>query len=118
MTPQEYSTLEAVSRRYLHRRALTELELVVVHTVLDYSCAVGVGVARFKRFKFFCAQCGSGKNKISPALARVESYEIVRVDRREWTIEFCADPALWRVPMRIRPALRAQAAQVDAWLRK
>jgi hypothetical protein len=120
MTPEEYSILEAVSRRELHRRALTELELVVAHTVLDYSYAAGIGVARFKRFKFFCAQCGSGKNKISPALSRVEAYEIVRVDRRDgfWTMEFCADPALWRVPIRIRPALRAQAAQVDTWLRQ
>jgi hypothetical protein len=115
----DYRDLEVISRRALHRRALTELELVVAHTVIDYSFAAGVAIARFKRFKFFCAQCGSGKNKISPALSRVESYEIVRVDRRDgvWAIEFCADPAQWRVPMRIRPALRAQTAQVDAWLR-
>ncbi|MEN3369973.1 MAG: hypothetical protein V7609_2116 [Verrucomicrobiota bacterium] len=120
MTPAEYSQLESISRRALQRRALTELELVVAHTVLDYSYAAGVRVARFKRFKFFCAQCGSGKNKISPALSRVEAYEIVRVDRRDgiWTMEFCADPAQWRVPIRIRPALRAQAAQVDAWLKQ
>jgi hypothetical protein len=116
----DFAMLELLSRRALQNGALTELELVVAHKAIDYSYALGVRVARFKRFKFFCAVCGHGKNKISPALSRVEAYEIVRVNRRDgvWTIEFCADPAQWRVPKRIRPAQRGQAAQVDAWLKQ
>jgi hypothetical protein len=114
----DFAQLERVSRRRLHERALTELELVIAHRVLDYSYALGSAKARFKRLQFLCAVCGHGKNKISPALSRVESYELVRVDRTNWIIEFCADPARWLVPLRVRPALRAQATEVDAWLRR
>jgi hypothetical protein len=114
-----YQELELFSRRALHERSLTEHDLVAAHVVIDFSYARGVPVARFKRLDFFCAACGLGKNKISPVLGRLESYRIIRVDRREgrWAVEFCANPDQWLVPLRIKPGLQANAAIVKSWLR-
>ena len=118
MTPNEFAELSLRMRPRLIERSLSDLEQLIANRVLDYSYELGVPAARFRRLNYLCAVCGHAKNKISPALARLEEYEIVRVDRREgrWDIEFCANPTRWLVPLRVRPTARRQAELVDAWL--
>lgn len=114
----DYPALELVSRRALHLRSLTELELVFAHRVIDFSYARGVPVARFKRLNYLCAVCGLTKSKMSLVIRRVEASRIVRIDRRDWSIQFCPQPEQWLQPMRISPGLRASSNRIEDWLLK